>query len=199
MERDWLVHALDGMPGAQVSVDAGRVTVRVSALDDTVRLDPGDVLSADPVDVPTGAPAVQLAIRWGDDEIPLIVTVDDVVFWPAEPVDLVAPDMAFPLPAAPYLIAYSEMRRDVRALGQAVADRELEPEMLAATLLMQRCFVVGAIRVGLWPVRVAAWWEYTWAKSAARLLLPPWRADPDWDRLMADVAEARRRTAAIPS
>jgi len=42
---------------------------------------------------------------------------------------------------------------------------------------------------------VAAWWEYTWARVGKQLEVGPFRADPVWDRLMADVTEARKRTA----
>ena len=86
------------------------------------------------------------------------------------------------------------MHRDVRALGRAVdtAGVELDPDMLAATLLVHRCFLAGAVRVGLWPVRVAAWWEYTWTRVGAKLPRVPFRTDPVWERLMGDVAQARQ-------
>jgi hypothetical protein len=102
------------------------------------------------------------------------------------------------VPAMPDLLAYSEMHRDVRALGRAIddPDLELEPEVLGATLLVHRCFLAGAVRVGLWPVRVAAWWEYTWARVGAGLEVGPFRPDPQWDQLMAAVTEARRHAAA---
>ena len=72
---------------------------------------------------------------------------------------------------SPSLLAYSEMHRDVRMLGRAIDDPdvELEPEMLAATLLAHRCFVAGAVRVGMWPVRVAAWgarMRWSWRVTA---------------------------------
>jgi hypothetical protein len=90
------------------------------------------------------------------------------------------------------------MHRDVRALGRAIDDAglTLDPDMLAATLLLHRCFLAGAMRVGLWPVRVAAWWEYSWARAGEGLPLPPFRPDPQWDRLLEDVAEARLRSGA---
>ena len=79
------------------------------------------------------------------------------------------------VPAMPSLIAYSEMHRDVRALGKAIDDPgDLDPIMLAATLLAHRCFLPGAVRVGLWPVRVAAWWEYIRARARPQTVpLPP--------------------------
>jgi hypothetical protein len=39
---------------------------------------------------------------------------------------------------------------------------------------------------------VAAWWDYSAARSASSVTLPPLRADPAWDDLMADVADARK-------
>jgi hypothetical protein len=197
MHTDDLVRLLSDVPGIQVSAGSDVVTAYVPAIGDTVRLAPGDVLGAEEIVVPTGAPGVQLGVRRGREELPLIVTVDDVVFMPAYAADLVDAGATIRVPSAPHLVAYSEMHRDVRALGRAVDDPglTLDADMLAATLLLHRCFLAGAVRVGLWPVRVAAWWEYTWARVGGDLPLPPFRADEVWDRLMADVTEARRHTA----
>jgi hypothetical protein len=38
---------------------------------------------------------------------------------------------------------------------------------------------------------VAAWWEYTNSQATQRI---PMRADAEFDRLLADVAEARNQT-----
>lgn len=192
-----LTDALSEIPGAEVSVRRGALHVHVPALGDTAELDPGDVTSAGSVFVPTGAPAVQLDVRRGREILPLIVTVDDLVFTPAYADSMVIPGADLRVPAMPNLIAYSEMHRDVRALGRTIdtAGTTLEPEILAATLLAHRCFLAGAVRMGLWPIRVAAWWEYSAARSAAMVTLPPLRADPAWDDLMADVAEARSASA----
>jgi hypothetical protein len=192
-----LAGVLGGVPGAQVSVESDVVVVTIPAIGDAARLAPGDVLGSEVIVAPTGLPAVQLGVRRGHEELPLIVTVDDVVFMPAYAADLIEKGAPLRVPSAPHLVTYSEMHRDVRALGRAIddPDLELDPETLAATLLVHRCFLAGAVRVGLWPVRVAAWWEYTSARVGADLPLGPFRADPVWDTLMADVTEARRRTA----
>jgi hypothetical protein len=197
MQSFELTEALGDVPGAEVAIRRGAVTVHVPAIGDTVRVAPDDVLAAEAVFVPTGAPAVQLDIRLGHEVLPLIVTVDDVVFTPAYADDVVEPGTELRVPAMPSLVAYSEMHRDVRALGRAIDDPDvkLDTEMLAATLLAHRCFLAGAIRVGLWPVRVTAWWEYTHARVGAEAGVARFRPDPVWDDLMADVAEARRRTA----
>lgn len=194
MDRDELAGVLADVPGTEVSAGPGVVTAYLPAIGDAVRLAPGDVLGADPAVVPTGAPAVRLSIRRGHQRLPLIVTVDDVVFSPVYAVDLVAEGAEVRVPAAPHLVAYSEMHRDVRALGRAMRDDggPLDPEILAATLLVHRCFLAGAVRVGLWPVRVAAWWEYCRSRVGDELPMAPFRPDPDWDLLMSDVAEARR-------
>jgi hypothetical protein len=193
-----LVEALAEVPGNHVEVARGMLNVRIPAIGDTVRLAPQDVLEAEPVFVPTGAPAVQLDVRRGHEVLPLIVTVDDVVFTPAYADDMIEPGAELRVPAMPSLIAYSEMHRDVRALGGAVDDPDARftADVLAATLLAHRCFLAGAVRVGLWPVRVAAWWEYASARVRRSLDLAPFRRDPAWDELMAAVAEARRQTAA---
>jgi hypothetical protein len=194
MRSDELVRLLSGVSGTQVSAGAGMVTAYVPAIGDAVQLTADDVLNAEPATVPTGAPAIRLGVRRGHEELPLIVTVGDVVFMPAYAAHLLDPGAAFPVPAAPTLVAYSEMHRDVRALGRTVDTDgvELDPATLAATLLVHRCFLAGAVRVGMWPVRVAAWWEYTWTRVVGQLPPVPFRTDPVWDRLMDDVAQARR-------
>jgi hypothetical protein len=198
MNVEELARLVGGVPGTQVSVEAGVLVARVPAIDDTVRLAPADVLNHDATFGPDGRPCVRLGVRRGHEELPLIIAVDDAVFMPAYAADMVVKDARVAVPETPDLVAYSEMHRDVRALGRAIddPDLELDPETLGATLLVHRCFLAGAVRVGLWPVRVAAWWEYAWARVGAGLEIGPFRPDPEWDRLMAAVTEARRRTAA---
>jgi hypothetical protein len=186
-----LTEALSEVPGLDVTIRRGALHIHVPALGDTASLDPDDIVEAADVFVPTQAPAVQLDIRRGREILPLIVTVDDLVFTPSYADDLIAEDAELTVPAMPSLIAYSEMHRDVRALGKAVDSESLDPGMLAATLLAHRCFLRGAIRMGLWPVRVAAWWEYTNSRAPRHI---PMRDDSTWDDLLSDVAEARKQT-----
>lgn len=192
-----LTEILGGVPGVEVSIERGELVVHIPAIGDAVRLDPDEIIEAEHAFVPTGAPAVQLDVRRGHEVLTLIVTVDDVVFMPAYADDLLDEDAELVVPAMPSLIGYSEMHRDVRALGRAIDDPEArhDPVTLAATLLAHRCFLTGAVRVGLWPVRVAAWWEYSNARVGDDVRLAPFRDDPVWDDLMADVTEARRLTA----
>ena len=198
MDVEELAQLVDEVPGTEVSIEAGVLVARVPAIGDAVRLAPADVLNHDPIISPAGQPGVELGVRRGHEELPLIITVDDVVFMPAYAADMLERDAQLTVPSTPHLVAYSEMHRDVRALGQAIddPDLELDPEILGATLLVHRCFLAGAVRVGLWPVRVAAWWEYSWARVGKDLPVGPFRPDPQWDRLMADVTEARRHAAA---
>jgi hypothetical protein len=195
MHTDELAGFLGEVLGDQVSAEAGHVIVSVPALGDAARLAIEDVLWAEQITTPTGSPAVQLGLRRGHGELPVIVAVDDIVFTPADPADVVD-GLPVSVPSMPNMVAYSEMHRDVRALGNAVDGDRLDLDILAATLLVHRCFLLGAMRVGLWPVRVAAWWEYSWARVREDLAMPRFRADPVWDALMADVTEARRRAAA---
>ncbi|GIF09239.1 hypothetical protein [Actinoplanes siamensis] len=200
MRTDDLAEMLREVPGTEVTAAPGLVTVHLPAIGDTVRIPFRNVLDADWVHVPTGAPAVQVDIKVGRESLPLIVTVDDVVFTPAYAHDLIDPEDELLVPAMPGLIAYSEMHRDVRALGKAFDDPgfQLAPEVLAATLTAHRCFLAGAVRVGMWPVRVAAWWEYTSARSAEQVTTARFRPDPEWDELMAGVQEARQQSAGNP-
>lgn len=200
MRTDELADLVAEVPGTQVDYGPGLVTVHIPAIGDTVRLMLRDVIEAYEVSVPTDAPAVQIDLKRRREVLPLIVTVDDAVFTPVYADSVVDPEDELMVPAMPSLISYSEMHRDVRLLGKAIDDPdvELEPEMLAATLLAHRCFIAGAVRVGLWPVRVAAWWEYTSAKAAKAVRLARFRPDEQWDQLMADVTEARKKTAPAP-
>jgi hypothetical protein len=190
-----IVEALNEVPGIEVKVRRGSLNVHVPALGDTVELNPDEVVEIDHVWVPTGEPAVQLDLKRGREILPLIITTGDVVFTPAYADDLIAPGAGRFVPAMPSLISYSEMHRDVRAFGRTIDDpaADLDPMMLAATLLAHRCFLYGAVRAGLWPVRVAAWWEYANSRLDGTVPLAPIRPDPIWDELMADVAEARRQ------
>lgn len=199
MDVEELARLVGEVPGTEVSIEAGVLVARVPATGDAVRLAAGDVLNHDLILAPDGRPAVEIGVRRGHEALPLIITVDDVVFMPAYAADMLEKGAEMAVPSMPHLIAYSEMHRDVRALGRAIDDPnlELEPEILAATLLVHRCFLAGAVRVGLWPVRVAAWWEYSWARVGAGLPVAPFRPDPEWDRLMAAVTEARRHAAAV--
>jgi hypothetical protein len=189
-----LLAVLDEVPTAESKIRRGALRIHQPALDDTVVLDPDDVTEAATAVIPTGEPAVQLEIRRGREIIPLIVTPDDFVFTPVYADSVLAEGAEVLVPAMPTLLAYSEMHRDVRAFGKAMDEEGLESDLLTATLLAHRCFLAGAIRVGLWPVRVAAWWEYAYARISPHLDLPPFRSDEVWDDLMADVAEARRQT-----
>ena len=189
-----LLEALEDVPGAEVKIRRGALNIHQPALGDTVMLDPDDVTEAEPVFVPTGEPAVQLDIRRGREILPLIVTTGDFVFTPAYADAVLAEGAEVLVPAMPSLIAYSEMHRDVRAFGKAMDEPGFDDQMLAATLIAHRCFLAGALRIGLWPVRVAAWWEYANARITPGRAIPPFRPDEVWDDLMADVAEARRRT-----
>ncbi|WP_203791028.1 hypothetical protein [Paractinoplanes rishiriensis] len=193
-----LTEALAEVPGVEATIRRGLLHIHVPELGDTASLDPDDVIEANDVFVPTKKPAVQLDIKRGREVVPLIVTVGDLVFTPTYADSVLAPGAAFRVPAMPGLIAYSEMHRDVRALGKAIDDPALDPETLAATLLAHRCFLRGATRVGLWPVRVAAWWEYSYASAARRIALPDFRPDEEWDDLMASVAEAREQQSQSP-
>ena len=192
-----LTEALAPVPGIEVSIRRGALNVHVPALGDTAQLDPDDVDDAQTVFVPTRKTAVQLDVRRGRSVLPLIVTEDDLVFSPVYAQDVVDRDARVAVPAMPSLIAYSEMHRDVRAFGRTIDDpaATFDPAMIAGTLLAHRCFLAGAVRMGLWPIRVAAWWEYAHARVGGSAALPAFRTDEGWDALMADVAEARKNTA----
>src|SRR3954451_1831780 len=94
-----LTEALSEVPGLDVTIRRGALHIHVPALGDTASLDPDDVVEAADVYVPTEKPAVQLEVRRGREILPLIVTVDDLVFTPAYADSLIAEGAELIVPA----------------------------------------------------------------------------------------------------
>jgi hypothetical protein len=187
MRTDAICQALERVSGVDVTVsDSGtRVDVRVSAIDDGVCLVASRVIRCQPIAAPNGDPAVEFVIAAEDRAQPLIIVSDDVVFAPASPRELLDSRMAYEVGNAPHLVAYSEMARDAEGLARACEQRDgTNLAQLAGTFLLLRCFIVGATRFDLRPVRSVAWWQRAWAAVGGDLALPPFRSDAQWEELV---------------
>lgn len=184
-----LTEALADRLGLRPAVLAGRISVYLPALDDTVRIDAAEVRRHRPIWAPTGDPAVEIVL--GDDQgiWPLILTPTDVVYQPAVTEVVLDSRIAYRVGDAPDLVAYTEMQHDAERLAARYEQPgSVNLDAAAAGLLLVRCFVAGATLVGLRPVRTVAWWQRAWAALGGDVPLPPFRPDPLWDELArADV------------
>jgi hypothetical protein len=144
---------------------------------------------------PTGQMAVEFAVRrWGDvgpwgDQWPLILTAEDVVFAPLSPDVLLDSSIRWNITDAPLLVAYSEMQRDAEKVA-LTCERPgpINVDRLGAGLLLIRCFVTGAARFGLRPLKAVAWWQQGWRAIGCDLPLPPFRPDKIRDGIIEEAA-----------
>lgn len=187
MDGAEIARALRELPGLQVSVSGEGIHVRVPSLNDNPHLAAAEVRQLRQIFGPRGEPAVQLAV--GAPARPLIITADDVVFAPASADAVLDSSMRYEVSNAPVLVAYSEMERDTQSLARSCegqASRNLD--RAGGDLLLLRCFIAGAVRCGMRPVRAVAWWQRAWAALGGDVALPPFRQDPVWDELCAEAA-----------
>lgn len=185
-----IIRALAGLPGIRAAAMAGRVSVHVPAIDDTVRIDAAEVRRYRHIWGPYGDPAVEFVI--GDEQVvsPLIVTPGDVVYRPVDAGDVLDSAMEYRITDAPHLVAYTEMERAAAQLAHACErPGPIELSGASATFLLVRCFVVAATLAGLRPVRSVAWWQRGWTAVGGEVLLPPFRPDPVWDELAREATQ----------
>ncbi|MGH3877640.1 MAG: hypothetical protein ACRDSK_11465 [Actinophytocola sp.] len=177
--------ALEEMPGVQVAVAAGQVSVYVPAIEDAVHIDPAAVTGCRRIQAPNGDPAVQFVLN----DAPLIIAPGDVVFEPVDTGAVLDSTMAYRITNAPELVAYTEMERDAETTARnCERPGPINVDSAAATLLAVRCCIVAAARVGLRPVRSVAWWQRGFTALGGELPLPPFRTDPVWDELTREAS-----------
>jgi hypothetical protein len=86
------------------------------------------------------------------------------------------------------------MERDVEAMALACEQSEpMDLAGLAGSFLLFRCFIAGAIRFGLRPVRAVGWWRRAWQAVGGDVFLPPFLPDTAWNGL----AEESSRIALV--
>ncbi|MBU3064220.1 hypothetical protein KO481_22135 [Nocardia sp. NEAU-G5] len=186
MEIARIAEAFEGLERVRVTVGAGRVAVHLPALDDTVNIDPARVLRYRHIRAPYGGPAVEFVMSGERQGVsPLIFTSDDVVYPPAPADAVLDSPIGFTITDAPPMVAYTEMER----ISEGVASECARPGLIelggvSARLLLVRCFIVAATRLGLRPIRSVAWWQRAWDALGGDVLLPPFRDDPVWDALV---------------
>lgn len=182
---------LSELPELRVSVAGDQVRCHVPAIDDTVCLGAAAVRRCRPIFGPRGERAVEFVVDADDGDVrPLIVTGDDVVYAPADAAGLLDSAIPYRVGNAPPLVAYSEMQRDAEALARTAEQgtARLDLSEVGGTALLLRCFVAGAVRFGMRPVRTVAWWRRAWASIGEDVVLPPFRRDPLWEELYEQAA-----------
>ena len=189
MRADEIVAALSSLPDIQVTTTGSQVRGYVPAIDDSFRVPVEEVRRVQPIFAPNGDPAVQFTVGDGDLTRHLIVLNHDIGFPPADSKVQLDTDLPRTVSNAPQLVMYSEMLRDVEYVALAYERRQLTNLYeMAGSLLLQRCFIMGALAFGLYPVRAMAWWQRGRAAVGNDLPMPPFRADAAWDRLAQDAA-----------
>jgi hypothetical protein len=189
MNREEIVQTLAVLVDLQISKSEDTLAVYVPAIEDSVRLSANEIKRARKIFGPEGDPAVEMAIEREIDQWPLILTTKDVVFAPVDPEVLLESPVRMDISNAPHLVAYSEMERD--AEGVALACEQLDAidlAGLAGSFLLLRCFVAGAVRFGMRPLKTVAWWQRGWRAIGGDVPLPPFRPDSIWDKMTDDAA-----------
>ena len=179
VEADEVAKGLRSLAGIEVTAVGDRLRLDVPALGDGLWLRPADVVRLVHSRAPDGDPAVELAFA---DDVPLIVVSDDVVYEPAPTMDVIDSPIEVRITNMPPLVAYSEMERAAVYLARSGDDADLAE--LDATFLLVRCFVAGATRFGMRPVRTVAWWLRGSAATLGEFPTRQFRPDPLWDDLV---------------
>lgn len=189
MDSDLIFAALCALTRVRAQVSDGRLDVRVPSVNDGFRVPVENIHWMYSTPSPSGGPAVAIELRGYDVEQPLIVTDEDLVFPPASSALMFDTKLHFQVSNAPPLVAYSEMERDAATIAAVCADiRGQNLFALAASVLLIRCFLMGAVKFGAWPTKTAAWWHRGWQHAGLQLPLPEFRKDPIWDALAVDAA-----------
>jgi hypothetical protein len=196
MPPEEVVRALSALPSIRITTAADGIAIHVPAIEDRVLLSSAAVKRARRIFAPNGDPAVEFAVGDENEELPLIITPEDVVFAPAKSASLLVSSVPIVVADAPHLVAYSEMERDAERAALACAQSgPKNTDRLGATFLLLRCFVAGATRFGLRPLRTVAWWQQGWKIIGDDVALPPFRPDSSWDAL----SRAAEHITATPS
>lgn len=198
VEAAGIARALAATLGLQPTVQDDHVSVYLPAIDDTVRVFAGQVQRFASIFAPNGDRALEFVIGEEDDVRLLIITADDVVFAPEDPVAVLDSTIPYAIANVPHLIAYSEMEGKAEKAALAAASPGADLDLAAGDFLLVRCCIASASRFGLRPIRTVAWWDRGWAALAGDVPLPPFRPDPVWDDLVGDAAQIIVTPSVIP-
>ncbi|MCW3814566.1 hypothetical protein ONA91_08855 [Micromonospora sp. DR5-3] len=199
MDRGELVRELATLPALEIQTSGSELHVAVPAIDDGLRLHPDAVLRVRRIFSPRGEPALELVVRHDDGLQPLIVLNDDVVWRPVDPDSQLDSAIPVRIEDMPPLVAYTEMERNGVGSARAIDQPTVDVSGLSATLLLQRCIIVGAMRFGLRPVRAAAWWRHLSSRLGDDFCLGRFRPDREWDGLVEEASRVRLLLPAEPT
>ncbi|WP_200213534.1 hypothetical protein [Micromonospora coerulea] len=191
MDAAELVRELGSLPALRVRTSGAQVHVAVPAIDDGLRLHPDAVLRAHRIFSPRGEPALELVVRHDDGPRPLIVLDDDVVWAPVDTDSQLDGRIPVRIADMPALVAYTEMERGGVAAARAMDRPMVDVGAASAALLLHRCFIAGAMRFGMRPVRAAAWWQHLSSRLGDDFHLGRFRPDREWDDLLAEARRVR--------
>ncbi|GAA2192362.1 hypothetical protein [Micromonospora lupini] len=205
MHQSELVDALGELPALRVEPDGPALVVTVPAIGESLRLYAEAVAWLKRGALPQGDPLLQIVVHHHGQELRMILLNDDVVWQPADADSLLDTPIPVRITDAPELVAYTEMERESAAALRALDGPAVNLDALAATLLLHRCVMVAAMRLGLRPLRAVRRWHELWC-AVGELLPGSFWPDPDWDRLLVQAgvplapyeeARARDRPAGI--
>jgi hypothetical protein len=189
MDSDLITAALSVLTRVRARISDGQLEIRVPSINDGFRLPVENINWMYRTPAPNGGPAVAIELLGYDIEGPIIVTDEDLVFPPASSALMLNTKIHFQVTNAPPLVAYSEMERDSASVAAACANTQGKNLFsLAGSVLLIRCFIMGSVKFGAWPIKTAAWWHRGWQHAGGDLPLPDFRNDPIWDALALDAA-----------
>ncbi|MEU7943738.1 hypothetical protein AB0C50_03540 [Micromonospora taraxaci] len=185
MRQSEIVDALSKIPALKVVTDGPALVVTVPAIGESLRLHAEAVTWLKHGVLPTGDPYLQLQARQQDHEVRLVLLNDNLGWVPPDVNSLLDTQIPVRITDAPEMVTYTDLEREsVRALDGA--DRpDVNLFALTATLLVHRCAIVGALRLGLRPLRAVRLWHELWCHVGEFLAGPFW-PDPYWDRLLLE-------------
>jgi hypothetical protein len=189
MNCDEIVHTLSALAQLEITKTADRLAIYVPAIGDSVHLVADEVRRARRIVGPAGETAVEMVVGDERDVRPLILTAEDVVYAPASPDVMLDSTIQWNITNAPPLVTYSEMERDAEKVAFACErPGPINLDSLGASLLLTRCFIAGAVRFGLRPLRAVAWWQRGWRAVGDDIPLPPFRPDASWNEMTEEAA-----------
>ncbi|WP_280491289.1 hypothetical protein [Nocardia asiatica] len=199
MKNAAITAALSGLAGLEVRDRGARVEIRIPAIDDVLFVSPVEIRRTRSTFGPRGERAVEFVVEQGESAYPLIVTATDVVFALADEDSILDSGMRYVVENTPHIVAYSEMEEGLATFFQQ-RENLLESNLfeVAASLIMFRCMIAGAIRFGMRPLHAAAYWLAIWERVGDELPIPEFSTDPAWEALAVDAATVTLTVTAVP-
>jgi hypothetical protein len=188
MDCDKIVQTFSALPGLTITTSADLISVYLAGIKDSAHVLARNVWRARTVVGPNGENAVELAVRKDNGELPLIFTLDDVIFAPAMTEAVLDSDIRWNITDAPPLVTYLEMQRDAERVARACENTGQNLDRLGASMLLVRCFILGAAEFGLRPLKAVAWWQRGWRAIGEDIPLPPFQQNPLWEEMVQNAA-----------